>query len=84
MGKFNQVLYYLCFWDSKNATAYYHKKHWTERTDLCLGKRNVKYNLLINSHSKVSEAKVEAGVFIGPLVRKKEGKIILGEFCCRG
>ncbi|KAL7643872.1 UNVERIFIED_CONTAM: hypothetical protein RMT77_005878 [Armadillidium vulgare] len=38
---------YLYLWDSRDTTTHYHKKHWTEMTEFCLGKHNVKFNQFI-------------------------------------
>lgn len=43
----------VCSLDNEDTTAHYHNKHWPERTELCLGKHNVKFDSLINLQNEL-------------------------------
>ena len=38
---------FLCLWESRDATAHYHRTDWPQRTEFSVGKSNVKWEPLI-------------------------------------
>ena len=47
-GGFTKFPCYLCHWDSRNNTAHHQRRIWSKRTELSVGKSNVKWDPLIN------------------------------------
>ena len=98
-GGFTKFPCFLCYWDSRNTTAHYHRRMWPKLTEYSVGYSNIKWDPYIypiktllpplpinldlikqfvkaldkNSDTfkhlqtfftKISEAKIEAGIFL--------------------
>ncbi|KAL7839426.1 hypothetical protein SRHO_G00260840 [Serrasalmus rhombeus] len=68
-GGFTKYPCFICLWDSRDTKAHYHRRDWPQRTELTVGKNNVKWEPLVDPR-KLSEAKIKAGVFVGPQIKK--------------
>ncbi|KAL7868474.1 hypothetical protein SRHO_G00098580 [Serrasalmus rhombeus] len=60
---------FICLWDSRDTKAHYHRRDWPQRTEFTVGKNIVKWEPLVDPR-KLSEAKIKAGVFVGPQIKK--------------
>lgn len=104
-GGYTKYPCYLCLWDSRADSKHYIQRSWPVRTELCVGKQNVKFEPIVEAEKvlmpplhiklglmkqfvkkldetseafgylkkffpKLSEAKVKAGVFVGPQIRQ--------------
>jgi len=104
-GGYTKYPCYLCLWDSRADAQHYTRRSWPIRTELCVGKQNIKYESMVEAEKvlmpplhiklglmkqfvkkldekseafgylkkffpKLSEAKVKAGVFVGPQIRQ--------------
>ncbi|KAL7837429.1 hypothetical protein SRHO_G00271400 [Serrasalmus rhombeus] len=104
-GGFTKYPCFICLWDSRDTKAHYHRRDWPQRTEFSVGKNNVKWEPLVDSHKvlmpplhiklglinqfvraldkesrafnylqdlfpKLSEAKIKAGVLVGPQIKK--------------
>ena len=104
-GGFKKFPCYLCYWDSRDTTAHYHRRMWPKLTEHSVGYSNIKWDPLIypikilltpllinlglikqfvkaldknsdafkhlrNFFTKISEAKIKAGIFVCPQIRK--------------
>ncbi|XP_061428563.1 uncharacterized protein LOC133355213 [Lethenteron reissneri] len=47
-GGFTKFICYLCLWDSRDTKAHYHRRDWPERTELSVGRNNIKWEQLVN------------------------------------
>ncbi|XP_076308327.1 uncharacterized protein LOC143223785 [Tachypleus tridentatus] len=47
-GGFIKFPYYRCFWDSRDITAHYSRKHWAQWTEFFVGKHNAKCEPLVD------------------------------------
>ncbi|XP_061429010.1 uncharacterized protein LOC133355651 [Lethenteron reissneri] len=48
-GGFTKFPCYLCLWDSRDTKAHYHRRDWPQQTKFSVGRKNVKWELLVDS-----------------------------------
>ncbi|GBP20667.1 hypothetical protein EVAR_50923_1 [Eumeta japonica] len=76
-GGYTKYPCYICLWDSRADALHYQQHSWTQRSEFQIGQHNVKNEPIVKPdhilmpplHIKL-EAKIKAGIFIGPQIKK--------------